>query len=134
MTAPVVESAPPSAEVRPGGAPRPPRWTDAHVTVEMRGKLRRRHMINGIMVGLVAAAAVIATLPLIFILFHLIDLGGSSLQWHFFTNMPKPVGEEGGGMANAIVGTLIIVGAASALGLPVGIGAGLYLAEHSETR
>ena len=134
MTAPVVESAPPSAEVRPGGAPRPPRWTDAHVTVEMRGKLRRRHMINGIMVGLVAAAAVIATLPLLFILFHLIELGGSSLQWHFFTNMPKPVGEEGGGMANAIVGTLIIVGAASALGLPVGIGAGLYLAEHSETR
>jgi phosphate transport system permease protein len=117
-----------------GGAPRPPRWTDTHVTVQMRGKLRRRHIINGIMVGLVGLAALIATLPLVFILFHLIELGGSSVQWHFFTHMPMPVGEVGGGMANAIIGTLIIVGAASVIGLPVGIGAGLYLAEHSATR
>jgi phosphate transport system permease protein len=117
-----------------GGGGRPPRWTDTHVTVEMRGKLHRRHVINGIMVGLVSLAALIATLPLIFILFHLIDLGGSSVQWHFFTNMPKPVGESGGGMANAIVGTIILVAAASVIGLPVGIGAGLYLAEHSATR
>ena len=79
-------------------------------------------------------AALIATLPLLFILFHLIKLGGTSVQWHFFTNMPKPVGEAGGGMANAIVGTVIIVGAASLIGLPVGIGAGLYLAEHPATR
>jgi len=117
-----------------GGGPRPPRWTDTHVTVEMRGKLRRRHIVNGIMVGLVGLAALMATLPLLFILFHLVELGGTSVQWHFFTNMPKPVGEVGGGMANAIVGTLIIVGAASVIGLPVGIGAGLYLAEHSATR
>jgi phosphate transport system permease protein len=82
----------------------------------------------------VAAAAVIATLPLLFILFHLIKLGGSSLQWHFFTNIPKPSGETGGGMANAIVGTIIIVGLASVIGLPIGIGAGLYLAEHAGTR
>jgi phosphate transport system permease protein len=118
-----------------GGAPAgPPRWTDTHVTIEMRSKLRRRHVVNRIMVGLVAAAAVIATLPLLFILFHLIELGGSSLQWHFFTNIPKPAGETGGGMSNAIVGTIIIVGLASVIGLPVGIGAGLYLAEHSATR
>lgn len=117
-----------------GGGARPPRWTDLNVTVEMRGKLRRRHIVNGIMVGLVALAALIATLPLLFILFHLIELGGTSLRWHFFTNIPKPVGEEGGGMSNAIVGTVIIVGVASAIGLPVGIGAGLYLAEHAATR
>jgi len=100
----------------------------------VRNKLRRRHVVNGIMVGLVALAALLATLPLLFILFHLLALGGSSLQLHFFTNLPKPVGEEGGGMANAIIGTVIIVGVASAIGLPVGIGAGLYLAEHSATR
>jgi phosphate transport system permease protein len=100
----------------------------------MRSKLHRRHVINRIMVGLVATAAVLATLPLVFILFHLIELGGSSLRWHFFTNMPKPAGEIGGGMANAIVGTVIIVSLASVIGLPVGIGAGLYLAEHSATR
>jgi len=117
-----------------GGGSRPPRWTDTHVTVAMRSKLRRRHIVNGIMVGLVGLAAIVATLPLLFILFHLIKLGGSSVRWHFFTSMPKPVGESGGGMANAIVGTLIIVGAASVVGLPVGIGAGLYLAEHAGTR
>src|SRR6202043_3004765 len=84
--------------------------------------------------GVVGLAALLATLPLLFILFHLINLGGSSVQLHFFTNMPKPVGEAGGGMANAIVGTLILVGLAGAIGLPIGIGAGFYLAEHSATR
>jgi phosphate transport system permease protein len=139
MSAPTIAS-PSSSGVGPDsggsrvGAPRPPRWTDTHVTVQMRTKLRRRHVVNAIMVGLVALAALLATLPLVFILFHLLKLGGSSVQWHFFTNMPKPVGEIGGGMANAIIGTLIIVGAASVIGLPVGIGAGLYLAEHSGTR
>lgn len=116
------------------GPPQPPRWTDTHVTVEMRSKLHRRHLINRLMVGLVATAAVLATLPLLFILFHLIELGGTSLQWHFFTNIPKSVGETGGGMSNAIVGTIIIVGLASVIGLPIGIGGGLYLAEHSATR
>jgi len=90
--------------------------------------------VNGVMGTLVGAAALLATLPLLFILFHLLELGGSSVRWHFFTSMPKPVGEAGGGMANAIVGTLILVGLASAIGLPVGIGAGLYLAEHAATR
>jgi phosphate transport system permease protein len=52
----------------------------------------------------------------------------------FFTNMPKPVGEAGGGMANAIIGTLILIGVASVVGLPVGIGAGLYLAERRGTK
>jgi phosphate transport system permease protein len=56
------------------------------------------------------------------------------VQLHFFTNMPQPVGEPGGGMANAIVGTLILIATASAIGLPVGIGAGLYLAERRGSR
>jgi phosphate transport system permease protein len=82
------------------------------------------------MVGLTVLAAVLATLPLIFILALLITRGASSLSWDFFTAMPKPVGETGGGMANAMAGTLMLILVASAIGLPVGIGAGLYLAEH----
>ena len=82
------------------------------------------------MVSLTYVAAVLATLPLVFILFHLVKAGASSIGVSFFTQSPRPVGEAGGGMANAIVGTLILIGIASAVGLPVGIGAGLYLAEH----
>jgi phosphate transport system permease protein len=84
------------------------------------------------MVVLVGTAAVLATLPLIFILAHLVKLGAGALSVDFFTQMPRPVGEAGGGMANAIVGTLILIGLAAALGLPVGVGAGLYLAEHRD--
>lgn len=92
--------------------------------------LRRRRAVNVVMVIVVCALAVLATLPLIVIMYYLLKFGASSVQWHFFTNMPKPVGEDGGGMANAIIGTILLIGVASLLGLPVGIGAGLYLAEH----
>jgi phosphate transport system permease protein len=70
---------------------------------------------------------------LVFILLHLVKAGASYLQPSFFTHMPRPVGEEGGGMANAIVGTLVLIGIASAVGLPIGIGAGLYVAEQRGT-
>ena len=81
------------------------------------------------MLGLTYVAAVLATLPLLLILFHLLQKGATTLTPDFFTNMPRPVGETGGGMSNAIVGTLILISIAAAIGLPVGIGAGLYLAE-----
>ena len=95
--------------------------------------IRSRHVVSGAMIGLTYLAAVLATLPLILILVHLAIKGASSLSVAFFTNMPRPVGEAGGGMANAIVGTLVLIGVASAIGLPVGIGAGLYLAEKRTT-
>lgn len=94
---------------------------------------RNRHIVSGVMIGLTYLAAVLATLPLVLILFHLLSKGASSLSMSFFTHMPRPVGEPGGGMANAIVGTLVLIGVASAIGLPVGIGAGLYLAEKRTT-
>jgi phosphate transport system permease protein len=75
----------------------------------------------------------LATLPLLLILVHLLAKGASSLSLAFFTHMPRPVGEPGGGMANAIVGTLVLIGIASVLGLPIGIGAGLYLAEKKSS-
>ena len=92
--------------------------------------LARRKAGNVAMLSLTYVAAVLATLPLIFILFHLIQKGASTLTPEFFTNMPRPVGEAGGGMSNAIVGTLILISIAAIIGLPVGIGAGLYLAEQ----
>ncbi len=94
---------------------------------------RSRHITSGAMIGLTYLAAVLATLPLVLILVHLVAKGASSLSLAFFTHMPKPVGEAGGGMANAIVGTLVLIGVASLIGLPIGIGAGLYLAEKRRT-
>ena len=94
---------------------------------------RTRHLVSGGMIGLTYLAAVLATLPLVLILWHLIRKGAASLSLAFFTNMPKPVGEAGGGMANAIVGTLTLIGIACVIGLPIGIGAGIYLAEKRIT-
>jgi len=95
---------------------------------------RSRHLVSGGMIGLTYLAAALATLPLLLILLHLVRKGASSLSLDFFTHMPQPVGETGGGMANAIVGTLVLIGIASLIGLPVGIGAGLYLAEKRSTK
>jgi len=89
----------------------------------------RRRAVNKIMTGLTWAAAIIATLPLLFILVYLLQKGFSSLSLGFFTHLPTPVGVPGGGVANAIVGTLVVVGIASVFGVPIGIGAGIYLAE-----
>jgi phosphate transport system permease protein len=86
------------------------------------------------MVTLTCLAAALAVVPLIVILAYLIRQGAGSLNLSFFTQMPKPPGETGGGMANAIVGTLILLGIASVVGLPVGVGAGLYLAEQRGTK
>jgi phosphate transport system permease protein len=95
--------------------------------------MRSRHLISGAMIGTTFLAAILATLPLVLILWHLLKKGATSLSLDFFTNMPQPVGEAGGGMANAIVGTLILIGIACAIGLPIGIGAGIYLAEKRTT-
>jgi phosphate transport system permease protein len=86
------------------------------------------------MVGLMIGAVILAVLPLLFILLNLVLKGAGSLSLAFFTRMPVPAGETGGGVAHAIVGTLIIVGMASLLGLPLGIGAGVFCAEYPGTR
>jgi phosphate transport system permease protein len=93
-----------------------------------------RRAISNMMVGLMVLAVVLAVLPLMFILINLIIKGASSLSLDFFTKMPVPAGETGGGVAHAIVGTLIIVGLASGFGLPIGVGAGIYCAEYPTSR
>ncbi len=92
--------------------------------------LRGRRAVNAVWLGLVIVAAALATMPLVFILGHLVALGARSIDVAFFTQMPKSVGESGGGMVNAIAGTLMLVAMACAIGLPIGVGAGLYVAEH----
>ena len=99
----------------------------------MNRRVLRRWMSN-FMVGLMVLAVIIAVLPLLFILLNLVLKGAGSLSVAFFTRIPAPVGEAGGGVLHAIVGTSIIVGLASLVGLPLGIGAGIYCAEYSGTR
>jgi len=83
-------------------------------------------------ISFVSAVLVIAPLALIF--FHLIRNGASSVNWAFFTELPKPVGVVGGGMANAMVGSFELLGLASLIGIPIGVLGGVYLAEYGTTR
>lgn len=93
-----------------------------------------RRWVSNAMVGLMVVAVILAVLPLLLILLNLIVKGAGSLSWAFFTRTPVPAGETGGGVAHAIVGTLLIVGVASLVGLPLGIGAGVYCAEFPGSR
>jgi len=94
-----------------------------------RALLIWRKSLNVIMLTLTGVAALSVVSVLFLILGYLIWHGGTSLSWNFFTQLPKPVGETGGGMANAIVGSLKLLLLAAVIGLPVGLMAGVYLAE-----
>lgn len=96
----------------------------------MTANLRRRKLFSHIFEILCGLAVVVALIPLAMILFYVIKEGAGSLNLDFFTHMPKPVGEVGGGMANAIVGTLILIGIAAAFAVPVGCLCGIHLAEY----
>ncbi|HUO16060.1 MAG TPA: phosphate ABC transporter permease PstA [Verrucomicrobiae bacterium] len=94
----------------------------------------RRRLVDRLMTGVAVATVIIVLAPLIAIFGYLVYRGIGSLNWAFFTQLPKPVGETGGGMANAIVGSILILGIASVIGVPFGIGAGIYLAEYGRNR
>lgn len=101
-------------------------------TISGRPKnLTRRKLVNKIMISLCVVAGVITILPLLYIFFYTTKSGLTSLNLDFFTQLPKPVGEEGGGMANAIVGSLVLIALGSVIGIPVGILAGIYVSEYS---
>lgn len=95
---------------------------------------RRRYMMDKFVTGLTWLAALLVLLPLAAVFGYLLYKGFGSLDKAFFTEIPKPVGEKGGGMANAIVGSGIILGLGSLLGVPLGIGAGIFLAEFGRNR
>ena len=100
----------------------------------MSARRLRRRIVSGAMTALVAVLSFVAVLALVLILGYLVAKGASSLDWSFFVKNPVPAGQAGGGVANAIVGTVIIVGLATLIGLPIGIGTGLYLAEYGSGR
>jgi phosphate transport system permease protein len=97
--------------------------------VERLLELRRSTMNHAVTV-LAVVSTVLVLVPLVAIVGYLIYKGASSLNLAFFTHLPAPVGEKGGGMANAIMGSGVLLGLASLLGIPLGIGAGVYLAEY----
>src|SRR5215468_499417 len=100
----------------------------------MHGPSLRRRVSNSAMTVLCYTAAVLVMLPLALILWHVVRLGLPAFSPAFFLHLPKPVGESGGGMVNAIVGTGLLVLMGTILAVPIGVGAGLYLAEHGNGR
>ena len=94
----------------------------------------RRRLTDHIMTGVAVLTVILVLVPLFAIFAYLVYRGVGSINWAFLTQTPKPVGEAGGGMANAIVGSAFILALASILGVPVGVGAGIYLAEFGRNR
>jgi len=93
-----------------------------------------RKTISWLFVAFCAASVLIALVPLAFILFFVVSQGIQALNFEFFVSMPKPVGEPGGGMGNAIVGTLILASLGSLFAIPIGILSGVYMSEYAGTR
>jgi phosphate transport system permease protein len=93
-----------------------------------------RKLTSSLFVAFCALSVLLALVPLAFVLFYVLSEGLPSLNVDFFTKMPKPVGETGGGMANAIVGTLIVTGLGSVFAIPIGIISGVYMSEYAGTR
>ncbi|HET9804897.1 MAG TPA: phosphate ABC transporter permease PstA [Candidatus Acidoferrum sp.] len=99
----------------------------------MNARLRWRKLVSGFMLTLTGVCALVAVAVLFFILGYLVYHGGTSINWAFFTKLPAPVGEIGGGMANAIVGSAKLLLLASLFGVPVGFFGGIYLSEFSNS-
>src|SRR5260370_25309142 len=100
----------------------------------MSPRLRWRKFVSGFMLTMTGVCALVAVSVLFFILGYLVYHGGTSINWSFFTKLPKPVGETGGGMANAIVGSAKMLLLASLLGVPIGFLGAIYLAEFSGSK
>ncbi len=94
-------------------------------------RVRWRKLVSNFMMTMTGLCALVSVSVLFFILGYLVYNGGASINWAFFTQLPKPVGEAGGGMANAIVGSGKLLLAASLFGVPIGFLGGIYLAEFS---
>ncbi len=96
--------------------------------------VRARKIVNGLVTLLCGSCVLAALVPLLSTLWLVVSNGVAALSLDFFTHLPAPVGEAGGGVGNAILGTVLIVGIACVIGLPFGIGAGVFLAERGDGR
>jgi phosphate transport system permease protein len=113
----------------PGADPGPGRNADLGAELYIR-----RRIVDVAARSLCVVMFVLAIVPLLSLLTYVLRQGVGGLSWSFFTELPKPVGEVGGGMANALAGSAILVGLACAIGMPVGVLAGVYLAEFGKNR
>ncbi len=95
---------------------------------------RWRNFKNAFMQTLACVCAILVVTPLLLVFYHLIKEGFTSINWAFFTQLPKPVGEIGGGMGNAIVGTFVLLAQAAVIGVPVGVLGGVFLSEYGGTK
>ena len=100
------------------------------VPADVRGRMRR----DGAFRGVIILLSVLAIVPLFFILGFIAVRGASSINWRFLTEMPRPIGEPGGGIANAIVGTVLLILVASVIAVPLGVIAGIFLSEKGRSR
>jgi phosphate transport system permease protein len=104
------------------------------VDLQIEKQIVHRNKKNKIFKGIIIAGTIISTLPLLLILFYIFKQGITAINWDFFTNLPKPVGETGGGVANALVGSILILLVSCVLAIPVGIIIGIYLSEVAKSR
>ncbi|HET6992093.1 MAG TPA: phosphate ABC transporter permease PstA, partial [Bacteroidia bacterium] len=100
----------------------------------MDRQLRFRNAKNGFFKGIVIVLTVISSIPLVLILFYIFRQGISAINWQFLVSLPKPVGESGGGIYNAIIGTLLIILVASVIAIPFGISIAIYLKENAKSK
>jgi len=100
----------------------------------MDARIKIRNTKSILFKSVIIFLAFVITLPLIVVLLYIIKMGVTQVNWHFLTKIPAPVGETGGGISNALLGSLIIVAVASVIAVPIGILAGIYLSENSRTR
>ncbi|MGE5457252.1 MAG: phosphate ABC transporter permease PstA [Methanococcaceae archaeon] len=98
---------------------------------KLNSRVRKFKSLTMTILSMICAVAVI--IPLFIILFYTLKQGISSINWAFFTQMPKPAGEDGGGMANALMGTAILIGLGSLIGIPFGLLSGIYLSEKNSS-
>ena len=100
----------------------------------MEARIGLRNTKSILFKSLIIFLAFVITIPLIIVLLYIIKQGVTQVNWHFLTKIPAPVGEAGGGIANALLGSFIIVAAASVIAIPIGMLAGIYLSENGRTR
>ncbi len=101
---------------------------------ELEAFQRRRRLLSSFLLTLTGVASFVVVVPLLLIFYHLVSSGAGALNLDFFTQLPAPVGETGGGMANAFLGTTLLVFYAGLIGIPIAVGAGVFLAEEGHTK
>ncbi|HTE01175.1 MAG TPA: phosphate ABC transporter permease PstA [Mucilaginibacter sp.] len=100
----------------------------------MESNIKLRNVKSAAFKGVIIFFAFLITLPLLIILIYIIKQGITQVNWHFLTHVPAPVGEPGGGISNALLGSFLMVLMSSVIAIPVGMFAGIYLSENSKTR